>query len=164
MSKYGVFPGPYFPAFGLNISPYSVRMRENTDQEKFCIWTLFTQWEYSIPYEEIDSIMPQWEWEYSIPYEEIDSIMPQWVELRLWFMVVCEFCMLNKQILHIISLYGLNTTFNSIYTPYMGKSWPSKILYLWLLHAVLTTVLGVRIVLFSFRFLSVLFCCFLFIV
>ena len=146
MSKYGVFPGPYFPAFGLNISPYSVRMRENTDQEKFCIWTLFTQWEYSIP------------------YEEIDSIMPQWVELRLWFMVVCEFCMLNKQILHIISLYGLNTTFNSIYTPYMGKSWPSKILYLWLLHAVLTTVLGVRIVLFSFRFLSVLFCCFLFIV
>ena len=147
MSKYGVFPGPYFPAFGLNISPYSVRMRENTDQEKFCIWTLFTQWEYSIPYE-----------------EEIDSIMPQWVELRLWFMVVCEFCMLNKQILHIISLYGLNTTFNSIYTPYMGKSWPSKILYLWLLHAVLTTVLVVRIVLFSFRFLSVLFCCFLFIV
>ena len=147
MSKYGVFPGPYFPAFGLNISPYSVRIRENTDQEKFCIWTLFTQWEYSIPYE-----------------EEIDSIMPQWVELRLWFMVVCEFCMLNKQILHIISLYGLNTTFNSIYTPYMGKSWPSKILYLWLLHAVLTTVLVVRIVLFSFRFLSVLFCCFLFIV
>ena len=93
-----------------------------------------------------------------------DSIMPQWVELRLWFMVACEFCMLNKQILHIISLYGLNTTFNSIYTPYMGKSWPSKILYLWLLHAVLTTVLVVRIVLFSFRFLSVLFCCFLFIV
>ena len=146
MSKYGVFPGPYFPAFGLNISPYSVRMRENTDQEKFCIWTLFTQWEYSIP------------------YEEIDSIIPQWVELRLWFMVACEFCMLNKQILHIISLYGLNTTFNSIYTPYMGKSLPSKILYLWLLHAVLTTVLVVRIVLFSFRFLSVLFCCFLFIV
>ena len=36
------FSGPYFPAFGLNteryreklrISPYSVRMRENTDQK-----------------------------------------------------------------------------------------------------------------------------------
>ena len=26
------YSGPYFPAFGLNISPYSVRMRENTDQ------------------------------------------------------------------------------------------------------------------------------------
>ena len=24
-------------------SPYSVRMRENTDQKKLCIWTLFTQ-------------------------------------------------------------------------------------------------------------------------
>ena len=39
VSKYGVFSGPYFPAFGLNterygISPYSVRMRENTDQKK----------------------------------------------------------------------------------------------------------------------------------
>ena len=30
--KYGVFSGPY-----------SVRMRENTDQKKLCIWTLFTQ-------------------------------------------------------------------------------------------------------------------------
>ena len=28
------FPGPYFPAFGLNtICPYSVRMLENTDQK-----------------------------------------------------------------------------------------------------------------------------------
>ena len=27
------FSGPYFPAFGLNISPYSVRMRENTEQK-----------------------------------------------------------------------------------------------------------------------------------
>ena len=26
-----------------SISPYSVRMRENTDQKKFRIWTLFTQ-------------------------------------------------------------------------------------------------------------------------
>ena len=31
VSKYGIFSGPYFPAFGLRISPYSVRMRENTD-------------------------------------------------------------------------------------------------------------------------------------
>ena len=27
------FSGPYFPAFRLSISPYSVRMRENTDQK-----------------------------------------------------------------------------------------------------------------------------------
>ena len=26
------------------ISPYSVRMRDNTDQKKIRIWTLFTQW------------------------------------------------------------------------------------------------------------------------
>ena len=26
------YSGPYFPAFGLNMSPYLVRMRENTDQ------------------------------------------------------------------------------------------------------------------------------------
>ena len=40
------FFGPYFPAFGLNmksISLYSVQMRENTDQKKLRIWTLFTQ-------------------------------------------------------------------------------------------------------------------------
>ena len=75
MSKYGVFAGPYFPAFGLNteryavslriqskcgkilrISPYSVRLRENTKYlsvfspnagkygpEKTPIWTLFKQ-------------------------------------------------------------------------------------------------------------------------
>ena len=50
VSKCGVFSGPYFPHsdwYGnliRSISPYSVRMRENTDQEKLRIWTLFTQW------------------------------------------------------------------------------------------------------------------------
>ena len=45
--------GPYFPAFGLNterylrISPYSVRVRKNTDQKKLRIWTLFTQCDYT---------------------------------------------------------------------------------------------------------------------
>ena len=34
VSKYGVFSGPYFPAFGLN-----------TDQKKLRIWTLFSQWQ-----------------------------------------------------------------------------------------------------------------------
>ena len=31
------FFGPHFPAFGLNtdISPYSIQMRENTDQKNF---------------------------------------------------------------------------------------------------------------------------------
>ena len=54
--KYGVFSGPYFPAFGLNteryvvrtISPYSVRMRENTDQKKLRIWKLSTQCSYFV--------------------------------------------------------------------------------------------------------------------
>ena len=41
--KYIVFSGPYFPAFGRSISPYSVRMRENTDQKKRRIWALSTQ-------------------------------------------------------------------------------------------------------------------------
>ena len=32
--RFRSFSGPYYPAFGLNsISPYSVRMRENTDQK-----------------------------------------------------------------------------------------------------------------------------------
>ena len=31
-----------------SISPYSVRMRENTDQKKLRIWTLFTQWVVSV--------------------------------------------------------------------------------------------------------------------
>ena len=46
VSKCGVFSGPYFPEFGLNTERYevsSVRMRENTDQKKLRIWTLFTQ-------------------------------------------------------------------------------------------------------------------------
>ena len=34
VSKYGVFSGPYFL--------YSVRIQENTDQKKLCIWSLFT--------------------------------------------------------------------------------------------------------------------------
>ena len=36
MSRYGVFSGPYFPAFGLNTKIYSVIPR-------FTIWALFTQ-------------------------------------------------------------------------------------------------------------------------
>ena len=31
-----------------SISSYSVRMRENTDQKKLLIWTLFTQWQMNI--------------------------------------------------------------------------------------------------------------------
>ena len=44
VSKYRIFPGPYFHAFGLNTERYSIRMRENTDQERLRIWTLFTQY------------------------------------------------------------------------------------------------------------------------
>ena len=44
VSKYRIFPGPYFHAFGLNTERYSVRVRENTDQERLRIWTLFTQY------------------------------------------------------------------------------------------------------------------------
>ena len=43
MSKYAVFPGPYFPAL-LHKSTSSVQIQENTDQKKKCMWTLFTQW------------------------------------------------------------------------------------------------------------------------
>ena len=43
MSKYGVFSGPYFPAFELNTDVDLVWMRENRDQQKPRIWTLFTQ-------------------------------------------------------------------------------------------------------------------------
>ena len=39
LSNYGVFSGSYFPAF----RPYSVQIRENTDQKKARIWTLFQQ-------------------------------------------------------------------------------------------------------------------------
>ena len=38
MTKYGVFSGPFFP--------YLVQIRENTDQEKLRIWTLFTEWKF----------------------------------------------------------------------------------------------------------------------
>ena len=36
---------------GLSISPYSVRMRENTDQKRLRIWTLFTHWYPSSSYQ-----------------------------------------------------------------------------------------------------------------
>ena len=44
VSKYGVFSGPYFPHSDwirrdTDYSPYSIRMRENTDQKKLCSWT-----------------------------------------------------------------------------------------------------------------------------
>ena len=44
------FTGPFFRKHFVksvqirSISPYSVRTRENTDQKKLRIWTLFTQW------------------------------------------------------------------------------------------------------------------------
>ena len=46
-SKYGLFSGLYSPAFVLNteryeVSPYSVRMRENTNLEKLRNWRLHT--------------------------------------------------------------------------------------------------------------------------
>ena len=47
MFKHGLFSGLYFPAFVLNterygVSPYSVRMRENTNLEKLRNWRLHT--------------------------------------------------------------------------------------------------------------------------
>ena len=51
MSKNRVFSGPYFPLLGLNLlrkSPYSVQIRENAEQKKLRIWTLFTQFEFLV--------------------------------------------------------------------------------------------------------------------
>ena len=47
MSKYGVFSGPYIPAFGLNTEYLSV-FSPNAGKygpEKLRIWTIFSQWE-----------------------------------------------------------------------------------------------------------------------
>ena len=49
VSKYGVFSGPYFPAFDLNTEIYSVNLRIQSEcgkiwtRKKLRIWTLFTQ-------------------------------------------------------------------------------------------------------------------------
>ena len=46
MSKYGVFSGPYFPAFRLN-TPYLSAFSQNVGKyrpEKNSVWTLFKQW------------------------------------------------------------------------------------------------------------------------
>ena len=48
VSKYGVFSGSYFCIWSeygdlRSKSPHSVRIQENTDQEKLRIWTFFTQ-------------------------------------------------------------------------------------------------------------------------
>ena len=48
LSKYGLFSGPYFPAFGLNTERYSVSLRIQSEcgkmrTEKLRIWTLSTQ-------------------------------------------------------------------------------------------------------------------------
>ena len=34
----------HFVGLALRRSPYFVRIQENTDQKKLCIWTLFAQW------------------------------------------------------------------------------------------------------------------------
>ena len=56
LSIYGVLSGSYFLAVS-RISPYSVRMRENTNQKKLHIWTLFSQWHGKLisvsPWEEL---------------------------------------------------------------------------------------------------------------
>ena len=46
-----IYPPLYLSKYReiLRISLDSVRMRENTDQKKLCIWTLFTQWELFWP-------------------------------------------------------------------------------------------------------------------
>ena len=49
VSKYGVFSGPYFSAFGQNTEIYLVNHRIQSEYrkigpEKLRIWTLFTQW------------------------------------------------------------------------------------------------------------------------
>ena len=51
VSRYRVFSAPYFPVLDylLRKSPYSVRIRENADQEKLRNWTLFTQWYLNKP-------------------------------------------------------------------------------------------------------------------
>ena len=52
LPKYGVFSGPYFPAFGLNTERYRVSLlilslcRKIRTRKKLRIWTLFTQWHF----------------------------------------------------------------------------------------------------------------------
>ena len=54
--KYGVFLGPYSHIQTeyvdlLRESPYSVRLRGNTDQKNFRIWTLFTKLVFLLQFE-----------------------------------------------------------------------------------------------------------------
>ena len=50
VSKHSLFSAPYFPALRLNteiygvITPYTVRIQENTDQKELSFQTLFPQW------------------------------------------------------------------------------------------------------------------------
>ena len=49
MSKYGVFSGPYFPAFGLNTERYEVSLRIQSERGKLrtrknSVFGNFTQW------------------------------------------------------------------------------------------------------------------------
>ena len=55
VSKDRVFSGPYFPVFVLRKSSYSVQIRENKDQKKVHIWTIFTQWILKLQMAEVNS-------------------------------------------------------------------------------------------------------------
>ena len=52
VSKYGVFSGPHFPAFGLNTERYGISLRIHCEWGKILtrkntrIWILFTHWMY----------------------------------------------------------------------------------------------------------------------
>ena len=104
MSKYRVFSDPYFPAFGLNterwrsISPYSVRMQENTDQKILHIWTLFTQW-----------ILKNFCHSFTQIY--VNQQLPHWnqVSFQVYFKYLPAHLLHNNRILSHVKLIHRNT-------------------------------------------------------
>ena len=59
-----------------SISLYSVQMRENTDQKKLCIWTLFMQWQELIFFSCYLSLFLPWNF-------HISNWFFTWVEVNL---------------------------------------------------------------------------------
>ena len=98
-----------------SISPYSVRMRENTDQKKLCIWTLFTKWS--------EACLVPWQRPMMKPHEKIVN---------------------NKELLNIFQKKNINIWWCPKYTSERQEkftlSWRKSLLYRKLRHEKIYTL------------------------
>ena len=105
----------------LRISPYSVRMWENTDQKKLRIWTLFTQWQQQQQHFKSSYSQVSWNYNKNRMLNSSSSEQESFKSKTEWVPFKCLYW--NTNDLYIKLMFSITSSVSLWYRPCYKNIW-----------------------------------------